>query len=96
MTTLRGNKVARSRRSTDNESNFGDSGYEVTMRLEDLMKEEDGTKEFYVPKKQLRKNMKLHRQMNESQREHEQKWVQHELTAEIAPVQVKDPSQHLT
>ena len=30
LTTQRWNKVARSRKSTDDESNFGDSGYEVT------------------------------------------------------------------
>ena len=37
--------------------------------------------------------MKLHKQTNELQQEQEQQWVQHALTNEIAPVQVKYASQ---
>ena len=70
MTTQRWNKVASSSRSTCDESNFGDSGYEVTARHEDHAKIENGIeKELHVLKQQLRKNMKLHRQMNELQEE---------------------------
>ena len=42
-------------RSTDDESNFGDSGYEVMVRHEDHAKIENGTnKELHVLKQQLR------------------------------------------
>ena len=62
MTTQRGNKVASSSRAIDDESNFGDSNYEVMERHEDHVKAEDGTKkELHVLKQKLRKNMKLHR-----------------------------------
>ena len=55
LTTQRRNKVASSGKSTDDESNFGDSGYEVTVRHEDLAKIENGTKkEFHVMKQQLK------------------------------------------
>ena len=68
MKTQRRNKVASSSRSIDDESNFGDSGYEVTTHHEDCVKAEDGTKkELHALKKQLRKNMKLHKQTNELQ-----------------------------
>jgi len=62
LTTQRWNKVARSSRSTDNESNFRDSGYDVMAQHEDRIKIENGTKkEFHVLKEKIRKNMKLHR-----------------------------------
>jgi len=64
------------------------------MWHEDRAKAEDGTKnELHVLKQQLRKNMKLHRQSNELQQEHEQQWAQNALMDEIVPLQVKDPSQ---
>lgn len=70
LTTQRRNKVASSSRSIDDESNFRDSNYEVMVRHEDHAKEEDGTKkELHVLKKQLRKDMKLHKQTNELQQE---------------------------
>ena len=54
LTTQRRDKVAISSRSTDNESNFGDTGYEVTVRHEGRAKTENGTKkELHVLKKQL-------------------------------------------
>jgi len=66
------NKVARSSKYIDNESNFGDSGYEVTTRHEYCAKTKNGTKkELHVLKQQLRKNMKLHRHTNELQQEQE-------------------------
>ena len=69
-TAQRQNKVARSSRSTDNESDFGDLGYEVTVHHEDHVMAEDGTKkELHVLEQQLRKNMKLHRKSNELQQE---------------------------
>ena len=39
--------------------------------------------------------MKLCRQINELQQEHEQQWAQHALMDETMPLQVKDPSQKL-
>ena len=55
LTTHRWNKVARSRRSTDNERNFGDSGCEVTARHEGHAKTENGMKkELHVPKEKLK------------------------------------------
>jgi len=64
----RWNKVASSSRYIDDESNFGDFGYEVTVWHEDHVKVEDrAKKELCVLKQQLRKNMKLHRQTNELQ-----------------------------
>ena len=62
LTTGRWNKVSSSRRSINDEINFGDSGYEVKMQHEDRAKVEDGTKkELHVLKQQLRKNIKLHK-----------------------------------
>lgn len=56
----------------------------MTVQHEDHAKEEDGTKmEFHVIKQQLKKNMKLHRQMNEFQQEHEEQWAQRALMDEI-------------
>ena len=46
-------------------------------------------------KQQIRKNMKLHRQMNELQQEQEQQGAQHALANENVLVQVIDPSQQL-
>lgn len=61
MTTQRQNKVASSSRSTDDERNFGDSGYEVTMRHEDRAKVENRTKkELHVLKQQLKEEQELH------------------------------------
>jgi len=66
LTTYRRRKVARLRKSTDNERIFGDSSYEVMARHEYSAKVEDGTKkELHVLKQQLRKNMMLHKQTNE-------------------------------
>ena len=61
LKTKRRDKVARSSISTDNESNFGDSSYEVMAQPEGHAKIENGTnKELHVLKQQLRKNMNLH------------------------------------
>ena len=55
MTTQRWDKVATSSRSTDNERNFGDSGYEMMARHEGSAKTENGTKnELHVLKQQLK------------------------------------------
>ena len=55
LTTQRRNKVARSSRSTNDESNFGDSSYEVTTRHEESTKIDNGTKkELHVPKQKLK------------------------------------------
>ena len=44
-----------SSRSTNDEGNFGDSGYEVTMWHEDRTKTENGTKkELHVLKRKLK------------------------------------------
>ena len=44
LTTQRRNIVASSSRYTDDEINFGESGYEVTTRHEDRAKTENGIK----------------------------------------------------
>ena len=44
MTTQTWNKVASSSKSVNDESNFGDFGYEVTTRHEDHVKTKNGTK----------------------------------------------------
>ena len=55
LTTQRWNKVASSSRSTNDERNFGDLGYEVMTRHEDRVKTKTGTKkEFHVLKKKLK------------------------------------------
>jgi len=56
LTNQRWNKFTSSNKSTSDESNFGDSGYEVTTRHEDHMKIENGRKkEFDVLKQQLKR-----------------------------------------
>lgn len=92
LTTRKQNNDASSRRSIDDERNFGDFGYAVTAWHEDSVKIDNGIKkELHVLKKQLRKNIKLHRQMNKCSRNRNNK-EQHALMDEIVPVQVKDPS----
>jgi len=55
LTTQRRNNIARSSRSTDDEKNFGGSGYEVTTWHEDHAKIGNGTnKELHVLKHQLK------------------------------------------
>jgi len=56
LKTQRWNKVASARRSIDDESNFGDSSYEVMAQHEDHAKIENGTKnDFHVLKQQLKR-----------------------------------------
>jgi len=55
LTTQRWNKVASSNRSTDDERNFRDLGYEVMAQHEDHVKTKNGTKkELQVLKQQLK------------------------------------------
>jgi len=68
LTTQRWNKVANSCKSTCDERNFGDWGYEVTTRREGHAKvENEIEKELHVLKQQLKGEKELLRRENELQ-----------------------------